>query len=94
MPSATRITKKPTMSQPQVTATGAAVVERDEVRRQATGEDRDDRERDGEVREAAHLAVEHLRVAELVERVLVVVVPLNPWCVGAHLPSLMVWNRR
>ena len=45
----------------------AAVVECDEVRRQAAGEDRDDRERDGEVREAAHLAEQHLGIAETVE---------------------------
>ena len=45
---------------------GTAVVERDEVRRETAGEDRDDRERDREVREPAHLAIEHLGVAELV----------------------------
>jgi hypothetical protein len=44
-----------------------AVVERDVVRGQAAGEDRDDREGDREVLEPAHRAEELLRIAETVE---------------------------
>src|SRR5205085_1973752 len=71
---------------------GAAPLKRDVVRRQAAREDRDDRERDREVREAAHLAVEHLRVAELVEQALIVV-RLYRWCFRAHPSSLIVRTR-
>ncbi len=46
---------------------GPASLEADPIRRQAPREDRDDRERDGEVPEPAHRAEELLRVAELVE---------------------------
>ena len=49
----------------------AAVVERDVVRGQAAGEDRDDREADGEVLEPAHRAEQLLRVAHPVEDLLV-----------------------
>ena len=49
----------------------AAALERDVVRRQAAGEDRDDRERDREVLEPAHRAEELLRVAEPVQHLLV-----------------------
>ena len=49
----------------------AAALERDVVRRQAAREDRDDRERDREVLEPAHGPEELLRVAELVEDLLV-----------------------
>src|SRR6185312_13451041 len=65
----------------------AAELERDEVRRQAAREDRDDRERDREVREPAHLAVQDLRVAELVEQAFVVL-RLHRWSVRAHPSSL------
>ena len=52
-------------------ATGPPRSKRDVVRRQAAREDRDDRERDGEVLEPAHPAEELLRVAQLVEDLLV-----------------------
>src|SRR5439155_21782824 len=51
---------------------GTALVERDGVRRQAAGEDRDDREGDGKVLEPAHRAKEFLRVPETMEGPLVV----------------------
>jgi len=77
MPIAMSTTKKPTMSQPQMTATGPAVVERDEVRRQQPARI------EMIVNEMAKFESRPSRgrapgVAELVERVLVVVVPLNP----------------
>ena len=49
----------------------AAPLEREVVRRQATREDRDDRERDREVAKRAHRPEELLRVAEPVEDLLV-----------------------
>ena len=72
----------------------AAALERNPVRGQAPGEDRDDREGDGEVPEPAHSAEELLRIAESVEKTLVFVrmemrrppVAFEPllWC---HEPS-------
>ena len=55
----------------QVVLADGSVLEPDVVRRQATGEDRDDREADREVAEPAHRAEELLRVAELVEELFV-----------------------
>ena len=49
----------------------SAVVERDEVRGQTAGQDRDDGERDGEVGEPAHLAVQHLGIAQAMQQRLV-----------------------
>ena len=54
-----------------MTATGPPCSKRDRVRGQAPREDRDDREADGEVAEPSHGAEELLRVAQLVEDLLV-----------------------
>ena len=59
-----------------------AVVERDEIGRQAAREDRDDREGDREVAEAAHGPIELLGVAEFVQELLVLV-QLMPRAGGA-----------
>ncbi len=50
---------------------GAAGVHPGSVEGQAAGQDRDDRERDGEVREAGHVPAKFLRVAHLVQAALV-----------------------
>src|SRR5713101_4607841 len=69
-----------------------ALVEGDAVRRQASRQDRDDRERDGEVLEATHAPEELLCVAELVELAGVVVDAMRS---GTHsyLAFMRVANR-
>ena len=62
---------RPTATQPQMIMAGPPVFMPEAVQRQAAGQDRDDRERDGVVGERRHAAGEHLRVAELGEAFLV-----------------------
>ena len=66
-PGPTNRVMMPTNGQPQTMTHRAAGVHAEPVQGQAAGQDRDDRERDGEVREARHPPAQLLGVAELVK---------------------------
>ena len=67
MLSATASVNTLTSGQPNAISAGPPMTSPCVVERHRASEDRDDRERDGEVREAAHRAEQLLRVAERVE---------------------------